>query len=79
MISQKETVSTITMLYIGTKDVVCSLDGDINFFDIVAEVLLGNTQALYISTISLDYIQQMSVDLIKVNDFILKRQVDNIS
>ena len=67
------------MLYIGTKDVVCSLDGDINFFDIIAEVLLGNTLALYISTISLDYIQQMSVDLIKENDFILKRQVDNIS
>ena len=39
----KETVAAIMMLYRNTKVKVHSLDGDTDFFDIVAEVLHGDT------------------------------------
>ena len=39
----KETVKAIMMLYRNTKIKVCSTDGDTDYFDIVAGVLLGDT------------------------------------
>ena len=33
-----ETVTVIMMLYKNTKAIVCSLDGDTNFFDIVIDI-----------------------------------------
>ena len=41
----KETVAAIMMLDRNTKVKVCSLDGDTNYFDIVAGVLQGDTLA----------------------------------
>ena len=43
----KETVATITILYRNTKVKVRSLDGDTEYFEIVAGVLQGDTQAPY--------------------------------
>ena len=57
----KETVTAIMMLY--KEAVVCSLYGDPDFFDIVAEVLQGDTLALFLFIISQDYVQQTSIDL----------------
>ncbi len=44
----KETVTSIMMLYKNAKAIVCSPDGDTNFFDIVAGVLQGDTLAPYL-------------------------------
>ena len=52
----KETVTAIMMLYRNPKVKVRSLDGDIDFFDIVAGVLQGDTLAPYLFIICLDYI-----------------------
>ena len=41
----KETVATIMMLYRNTKVKVCSLDGDTDYFDIVAGDLQGGPVA----------------------------------
>ena len=51
---------------------VHSSDGNANFFDIVTRVMQGNTWALDLFIISLDYILQTSIDLIKGNNFPLK-------
>ena len=54
-------------------------DDDINFFDIVTGVLEGDTLVPYIFIICLDYIRQMSIDLMKEMCFTLKKQeADNI-
>ena len=50
----KETVTAIMMLYKNTKVKVCSLDGDTDFFDIVASVLPEDTLAPYQLIICLD-------------------------
>ena len=52
----KETVAAITILYRNTKVKVRSSDGDTEFFDIVAEVLQGDTLAPYLFIICLDYV-----------------------
>ena len=39
----KETVAAIMILYRNTKVKVCSLDGDTDYFDIVAGILQGDT------------------------------------
>ena len=44
-----------------------------DFFDIVVGVLLGDTFASYLFIICLDYILQMSIDIIRENGFILKK------
>ena len=41
----KKTVAVIMMLYKNTKVKVCSLDGDADYFNIVAGVLQENTLA----------------------------------
>ena len=52
----KETVAATMMLYKNTKVKVRSSDGDTYFFDTVSGVLQGDTLALYLFIICLDYI-----------------------
>ena len=63
----KETVAAITILYRNTKMKVRSPDGDTEFFDIVAGVLQGDTLALYLFIICLDYMLRTSIDKIREN------------
>ena len=51
------------------KVMVCSLNGDTNFFDIVTGVLQWDTLALYLFIFCLDYVLWMSIDLIKEKDW----------
>ena len=62
------------MLFSNTKVKVRSLDGDTDFFDIVAGVLQGDTLAPYLFIICLDNVLRTSIDLIKENGFTLKKQ-----
>ena len=50
---------------------VHSPNSDTDFFDIIAGVLQGDTQAPYLFIIYLDYILRMSIDLIKENGLTL--------
>ena len=52
----KETVMAIMMLYKNTKAMVCTPDGNTNFFNIVTGVLQGDALAPYLFIIYLDYI-----------------------
>ena len=61
------------MQYKNTKVKVHSPDEDTNFFDIVTGVLQGNTWASCLFIICLDYVLQMSIDLMKENGFTLAR------
>ena len=65
----KETVAAIMMLYRNTKVKVCSLDGDTDYFDIVADTL-----ALYLFIICLDYVLRTSIDRMKENVFKLTKE-----
>ena len=65
----KETVAVITILYRNTKVKVRLLDGDTEYFDIVAGVLQGDTLALYLFIICLEYVLRTSIDKIKENGF----------
>ena len=69
---QKEIVAAIMMLYRNTK--VRSLDGDTDYFDIVAGVLQGDTLAPYLFIICLDYVLRASIDKIKENSFKLTKE-----
>ena len=57
------------ILYGNTKVKVRLLDGNTEFFDIVAGVLQGNTLALYLFIICLDYVLRTLIDKIKENGF----------
>ena len=70
----KETVAAITILYRNTKVKVRSPDGDTEYFDIVAGVLQGDTLALYLFIICLDYVLRTSIDKIKENGFELTKK-----
>ena len=70
----KETVAAIMMLYRSTKVKVRSPDGDIDYFDIVAGVLQGDTQAPYLFIICVDYVLRTSIDKIKENGFKLTKE-----
>ena len=70
----KETVAAITILYRNTKVKVRSLDGDTEYFDIVAGVLQGDTLAPYLFIICLDYVLRTSIDKIKKNGFKLTKK-----
>ena len=70
----KETVTAIMMLYINTKLKVHSLDGDTDYFDIVAGMLQGNTLAPYLFIICLDYVLRTSFDKMKDNNFKLTKE-----
>ena len=70
----KETVAAIMMLYKNTKVKVHSLDGDTDYFDIVAGVLQGDTLAPYLFIICLDYVLRTSIDLMKENSLKLVKE-----
>ena len=52
---------------------VCSLDGDTDFFDIVADVLLWNTLASYQFIICQDTVIWTLINLMKEDGFTLKK------
>ena len=70
----KETVAAITILYRNTKVKVRSLDGDTEYFDIVAGVLLEDTLAPYLFIICLDYVLRTSIDKTRENGFVLTKK-----
>ena len=70
----KETVAAITSVYRNTKVKVRSPDGDTEYFDIVAGVLQGDTLALYLFIICLDYVLRTSIDKIRENGFELTKK-----
>ena len=69
----KENFAAIMILYKNMKVKVCSLDGETNFFDIIAGILQGDKFAPFLFIICQDFILQMSIDLIKENGFTLKK------
>ena len=70
----KETVAAIMILYRNTKVKVRSPDGDTEYFDIVAGVLQGDTLALYLFIICLDYVLRTRIDKIRANGFELTKK-----
>ena len=62
------------MLYRNIKVKVRSSDGDTDYFDIVADVLQGDTLAPYCFIICLDYVLRASIDKMKDNDFKLTKE-----
>ena len=66
-----ETVTAIIIL--KKHEMIRSLDGHTNFFDIITLVLQGDTSVLYLLMICLDHILRTSTDPIKENGFILKK------
>ena len=65
-------------LYKNTKVKVHSPDRDTDYFDIVAGVLQGDTLALYLLIICLDYVLRNSTALMKENGFSLEKKELNI-
>ena len=59
---------------INRKVKVRSLDGDTDYFDIVAGVLQGDTLAPYLFIICLDYMHRTSIDKMKENCFKLTKE-----
>ena len=70
----KGTVAAMMMLYKNTKVRVHSPDGDTDYFDIVAGVLLGDTLAPYLFIICRDYVLRMSIDKMEDNSFKLTKE-----
>ena len=70
----KETVAALVILYRNTKVKARSLDGDTDYFDIVAGVLQGHTLAPYLFVICLDYVLRTSIDKIKENGLELTKK-----
>ena len=60
----KETDEAIMILYRNTKVKVHSPNGDIDYFNIVAGVLQGDTLAPYLFIICLDYVLRTLIDKI---------------
>ena len=75
----KETVTAMMMLYKNMKAIVHSLDGDANFFDIVAGVLQADTLAPYTFINCLDYILRTSLYFKKRKWFWIKKGKQMIS
>ena len=74
----KETVAAITILYRNTKVKVRSPDGDIEYFDIGAGVLQGDTLASYLFIICIDYSLRIPIDKIRENGFELTKKRSRI-
>ena len=70
----KETLAAIMMLYKNTKVKIRSLDGDTDYFDIVAGVQQGDILAPYLFIIYLDNVLRISIDLTKENGFKLAKE-----
>ena len=62
------------MLYRNTKVKVRFPDGDTDYFDIVADLLQGDTLAPYLFIICLDYELWTSIDKMKDNGFKLTKK-----
>ena len=62
------------MLYRNTQVKARSPDGDIDYFDIVAVVLQGDTLAPYLFIICLDHVLRTSIDKMKENAFTLTKE-----
>ena len=62
------------MLYKNTKVKVCSPDEDTDYFDVVADVLQGDTLAPYLFVICINYVFRTSIDLMKENGFKLAKE-----
>ena len=69
-----ETVTAIMMLYRNTKVKVRSLDGDTDYFIIVAGVRQGDTLAPYLFIICVDYVLRTFINKIKENGFNLTKE-----
>ena len=61
------------MLFKNMKIKFRSSDGDTDIFDIVADVLQGDTLAPYLFIICLDYVLRPSIALMKENGFIQEK------
>ena len=61
------------ILYKNMKVKIRSLDGDTDYFDIVAGMLQEDTLAPYLFIICLDYVLRMSIDIMKDNGFKLAK------
>ena len=65
-------------LYKNMKVKIHTLDGDTDFFDIIAGILKGDTLVQYLFIICLNYILWTLIDLMKENGFTQEKQeVDN--
>ena len=73
-IPKKKTVAAIIILYKNTKVKVRSLEGDTDYFDIVAGVLQGDTLAPCLFIICLDYVLRTPIDITKDNGFKLTKE-----
>ena len=62
------------MLYKNKKVKVHSLDENTDYFDIVADVLQGDTLAPYLFIICLDYMLRKSINFMKENGFKLAKE-----
>ena len=67
------------ILSTNTKVKVRSPDGNTDFFDVVAGFLQGDILTPYLFIICLDYMLQMSIDIMKENGFTLKKGKQTIS
>ena len=70
----KETVAAIMTLHKNTKIKVRSSDGDADYFNIVADVLQGDTWDPYLFIICFDYVLRTSIDIMKDNGFKLAKE-----
>ncbi len=70
----KKAVAAIMMLYKNTKVKVRSPDGGTDYFDIVADVLQGDTLAPYLFIICLDNVLKTFIDKMKDNCFKLTKE-----
>ena len=61
----QETVAAIMILYKNMEVKARSMDGDTDFFDMVAGVLQGDILAPYLFIICLNYVLRTSIDLMK--------------
>ena len=53
------------MLNKNAKEMICSRNGDIDFFDIITEIVQRDSFAPYLFIICLDYVRWPSIDLLK--------------
>ena len=70
----KTTFVAIMTLYRNTEVKVHSPDGDTDYFDIVADVLQGDTLAPYLFILCLHYVHRNSIDKMKDNGFKLTKE-----
>ena len=62
-----EIINAIKVLYSNTKSTILTPDGETEHFDILADILEGDTLAPFLFIIVIDYIMRVSVDTKKEN------------